>query len=341
MEWENIIQIRKDWVDSELTHHLTEEVNSKLSFRVYTILPSSIDFNFISLSKFLTKILPHYVKSKNEINIELQRKIKKKVKEIKKKNSHLSLNELDTLIKTESERTTQETWFEIFNESRKFFKKKSEKYIGGKYGELLLFALVEGVLKCKMIAHKISHLSNVNDEVKGSDGIFIGEYKNKEALLIGESKVMQNFSDAIKEALESINRYHSDKEQAHNLSHELLIARGDIHKYDDGVIDIDELYERLNVEEDAYRRQILVHPILLMYEREFIQKLKIKSTSQEEFVDKLNKMMLKKIKEKKRGVELIKNKVNESQLEHVFLDFFLIPVDKVERFRSSLDDNLL
>ncbi len=341
MNWEDTIQIRKNWVNDELTHHLTEEINPKLSFRVYTILPSSIDFNFISLSNFLTKILPHYVKSKNEIDKQMKRKIKKKIERIKKDNSHLPLSELDTLVKNESERTTQETWFEIFNESRKFFKKKSEKYIGGKYGELLLFALVEGVLNCKMIAHKISHLTNVNDEIKGSDGVFIGDYKNKEALLLGESKVMQSFSDAIKEALESINRYHSDKEQAHNISHELLIARADIHKYDDGINDIDELYERLSIDEDAYGRQILVHPILLMYEREFIQSLKIKSKSQEEFVKELNRTMLKKIKEKQRGIELIEEKVKQAQLEHVFLDFFLIPVDKVERFRNSLDDNLL
>lgn len=46
----------------------------------------------------------------------------------------------------------------------------------GKYGELLLFVLVESVLGCKMIAHKLKSLTNVIDQIKGGDGVFLGNY---------------------------------------------------------------------------------------------------------------------------------------------------------------------
>lgn len=44
----------------------------------------------------------------------------------------------------------------------------------GKYGELLLFLLVEAVLKTPMIAYKIKSLSDYKHQIKGSDGVFLG-----------------------------------------------------------------------------------------------------------------------------------------------------------------------
>jgi len=62
----------------------------------------------------------------------------------------------------------------------------------GKYGELILFVLVEGLLEMPMISHKIAGKQNPSDEIKGSDGVFFGEYSGEESLGIGEAKF---FSD--------------------------------------------------------------------------------------------------------------------------------------------------
>lgn len=272
----DLIQINRRWVDEELISHLTEKIGEKVNMRVYTVMPSSTQMDYLSLSNFLAKIIPHYVYSIKEIEKDITRQQKRNEAAIRKANPKLQEADVLRIVSDESERVERETWSQIFNQSRIFFRKKGENYIGGKYGELLLFALVESVLGCKMIAHKIKHLTNVNDEIKGSDGVFLGDYNDEKAIMFGESKIMQSLSGAIVDALESINRYHNDPESAHNRSHELIIAREDIDKYDLDGVDIDELYDRLDPETETYRSQILVHPIILMYERAFILEIQKK-----------------------------------------------------------------
>ncbi len=342
MVWDKKIQIEKNWVDDELTHHFTEEINDKLSMRIYTIIPSSTDINFLSLGSFLTRIIPQYVNSKKQIDDRIKRSIKRYREKITIENPTLSEKEIEDIINSESQRITNETISLIFNESRKFFKKKTEDQIGGKYGELLLFALVEGVLGCKMIAHKITKLTNVHDEVKGSDGIFIGNYKGNEAILIGESKVMQQRSTALDEALESLDRFHSDSDSASVFSHELFIARSDIHKFNDGTVDIDELYDRLDPDMNAYKKRSLVHPVMVMYESKKIESLKKTSSNQQDFLEKIKKTIQSKLPTGKEAIiKLLNEKVSDLNLDHVFFDFFLIPVDNVERFRNTMDNELL
>ncbi|MFS4493538.1 Hachiman antiphage defense system protein HamA [Maribacter sp. 2308TA10-17] len=341
MSENQIIKIDKGWMEKELISHLTEKIGDKISMRVYTVKPSSTQMDFLSLSSFLTKIIPHYVYSIKEIEDDIERSLRRNEKAIRKSNTELDEHELIEIISSERERVKIDTWIDIFNQSRIFFRKKGEDYIGGKYGELMLFALVEGVLECKMIAHKIKHLTNVNDEVKGSDGIFLGDYQKNKAILFGESKIMKSLSGAIVDALESINRYHNDSENAHNRSHELLIAREHIHKYDVDGVNIDELYDRLDSTSDKYKEQLLVHPIILMYERSFIKDLQKKAKTHEEFNEMISIELIKRFKRKKEVFDLINNHVGDHNLEHSFLDFFLIPVDDVSKFRAAMDDKLL
>ncbi|MBU2921140.1 DUF1837 domain-containing protein [Winogradskyella psychrotolerans] len=335
----DLFKIDKSWMEKELISHLTEKIGDKVSMRVYTVKPSSTQMDFISLSNFLTRIIPHYVYSIKEIEDDIERQLRRNEKAIRKSNAELDEHELIEIIVKEKERVKNETWIDIFNQSRIFFKKKGEDYIGGKYGELMLFALVEGVLECKMVAHKIKHLTNVNDEIKGSDGVFLGNYNENKAILFGESKIMQSMSGAIVDALESINRYHNNSERAHNIDHELLIAREHIHKYN--VDDIDDLYERLDPTSEDYKEQLLVHPIILMYERSFIKNIQKKAKTYEEFNEMISIELTNRLKRKQEVFDLVNKHVIEQKLEHSFLDFFLIPVDDVSKFRGAMDDKLL
>jgi translation elongation factor EF-1beta len=336
-----LIEIDKNWMENELVAHLNEKINDKVSMRVYTVKPSSTQIDFLSLSAFLTRIIPHYVYSIKEIENDIARRLKRLEKVLRKANEEMEEHDLIKIINSENERVKNDTWIDIFNQSRIFFRKKGEDYIGGKYGELMLFALVEGVLGCKMIAHKIKHLTNVNDEIKGSDGIFLGNYNQEKAILFGESKIMQSLSGAVVDALESINRYHNDFENAHNKNHELVIAREDIHKYDVKGVDIDELYDRLDPTTDIYKKQLLVHPIILMYERSFIKSIQRKARNHEEFNKLISEELLFRLKRKKEVFDLVTMHVKKQKLEHSFLDFFLIPVDDVSKFRAAMDDKLL
>ena len=78
----------------------------------------------------------------------------------------------------------------------------------GKYGELILFVLVEGLLEMPMISHKIAGKQNPSDEIKGSDGVFFGEYSGEESLGIGEAKFFSDKKGGLRDSLESTARFH-------------------------------------------------------------------------------------------------------------------------------------
>lgn len=330
IDFSGLITINKKWVEKEFNHHYTEKVNDKLNIRLYSIRPAGTTINSVSLANTLLDILPYYFKSKSEIDKQVQREIAKTV------NDYSTGSDID-----QAEEAAKIVYNRTYREAKSFFKKKSIDSKSGKYGELLLFGLVEAVLDCKMIAHKITNLTNYHDEVKGGDGIFMGNYKlpngNVEvAYLIGESKVWKDYSGAKKDALESINRFYDSKIQADFKTLEFFIAQKDIEKVVGNQIDIDELYDRLDQKSELFKSQIAVHPILIMYETKNynnMMKNALNSTELTNLIDINIKSKLDKTLEK------IALKVKEfPELEKIFLDFILIPTNSVADFNDTMDN---
>lgn len=205
----------------------------------------------------------------------------------------------------------------------------------GKYGELLLFVLVESVLGCKMVAHKIKSLSNNSDQVKGGDGVFIGNYdiqgENHPAYLIGESKVTAKFNDALREALLSIDRFHGAISASNFLDNEFIVAKEFIRVTSEN---INELYDRLTPTSDAFKSQVLVHPILLMYNTNWFGKFENQATTPSE----LENLISGKLADADSVLlTKIRNKLNEyPQVEKVYLDFFVLPCSSIDDFRNSM-----
>ena len=248
IDFSNLITINKNWVNKEFNHHYTQNVNDKLKVRLYSIKPSGTTINSISLANTLLDILPYYFKSKSEIDKQIQREISKSI------NEYTTATDIDC-----KEEIAKIVYNKTYREAKGFFKKKSSDSTSGKYGELLLFGLVESVLDCKMIAHKITNLTNYHDEVKGGDGIFMGNYMLPDgrieiAYLIGESKVWKDYSGAKKDALESINRFYDSKVQSDFKTLEFFIAQKDIEKVVSEKTDIDELYDRLDQKTELFKK---------------------------------------------------------------------------------------
>lgn len=331
INFSDLISINKKWFDKEFNHHYTENINDKLKVRLYTIKPSGTTINSISLANALLGILPNYFKSKIEIEREIKAEVEKTI------DDYTTATDIE-----HREQIAEKIHYKTYREAAKFFKTKSEDSKSGKYGELLLFGIVEGLLDCKMIAHKITNLTNVHDEIKGGDGIFMGDYqlnngsKNK-AYLIGESKVWQNYSGAKKDALDSINRFYDSKTQATFNSLEFFIAQKDISKViDTDKIDINELYDRLDPKSDLFKEQIAVHPILIMYETKSYEKLMVNASNNEELINLINNNVQSNLN---KTLDSIGKKVNEySELKKVYLDFILVPVDNVEKFNLTMNE---
>lgn len=328
INFEELISINRNWFHKEFNHHKTDNIGNKLKIRLYTIKPSGTRIDSNSLANELINIMPYYYKSK----IETEKQILKEIEKTKSDYSNLSLEEhREEIIKKISAIN--------YRDAARFFKKKSEGTKSGKYGELLLFGIVESILGCKMIAHKITNLTNYHDEIKGGDGIFLGNYETSNgyspAYLIGESKVWKNFANAKKDALDSINRFYSSKVQATFKTLEFFIAQKDIDNNVDDSVDIDELYERLNPSSELFKEQIAVHPIMIMFDMTGFDELMKKANDQKELIDLIDKYLEANINS---IFSSISDKVKQyPQLETIFLDFILIPVDKVENFNDTMD----
>lgn len=87
-----------------------------------------------------------------------------------------------------------------------FIRAKNQLDSGGEPGELILYALLEGVLKAPRLVSKMYLKTNSNMPVHGTDGIHLGYDEVKDLLTIyfGESKMYQDFSSAADAAFTSM-----------------------------------------------------------------------------------------------------------------------------------------
>jgi hypothetical protein len=318
IKWEKKIKIDTNWINRQLVHHFTDK-KTKVAVRAYTPKVSGTNFSCDSLIEELGFFLPDYVHTESS-----------------------KINKLKSLKAQFGDDTAQKRLqIALYKDAQTFFGKK-DPTTDGKYGELLLFALTESILKSKMVAHKIEGLSNTKDQVKGGDGIFLGNYEVEEgqfksAIFIGESKIMQGRSRSIEEALISLNRFHDPETQTEFNSMEFIVANKTLF-IDDKDIDYNEIYELLTPGSDAFRSQIRVHPILLMYNSETINSLEKKSKDS----DELEQLIKDHINSKKE--ELI-NIINEKlasypQIEKVYVDFFCFPFNNIDNFRNGMYYNI-
>jgi len=295
--WSDYIQIDRTWVDKQLKNHFSD-ISDKLTIRLYTVKVSGTTIIPNGLADELYFMLPDYVYSPD------------KIEELGKRKAYLTAN--------------------------KFFGRKDPQ-TDGKYGELLLFALVESVLGCKMVGHKIASLSNFRDQVKGGDGLFLGNYALSDgrltpAYLIGESKIMGNYSGALTDAFKSIDRFHNASSDEF-LTSEFIVAKGNLVFNNED--DLDELYDRLTPSTNKFKEQVLVHPVLIMYNSDLVKNCETAGGLTPSDLEELLFNAISKTKEK--IVKSINNKlVTKPNLKTIFLDFFLIPFNDVDKFRNLM-----
>lgn len=318
IDWKKKIKIDTEWINRQLVHHFTDK-KTKITVRAFTPKVSGTNFSCDALIEELGFFLSDYVHT-----------------ETSKKNKLKSLKNLYPEKTAENRFDTA-----LYKEAQSFFGKK-DPATDGKYGELLLFALTESILKSKMVAHKIEGLSNAKDQVKGGDGIFLGNYEIEKgrfepAIFIGESKIIQGFSDGIDDALGSINRFHAPETQTEFNSMEFIVANKTLF-VDDSDIDHDKIYEMLTPSSDTFKSQILVHPILIMYNTKIINSLEKQAKNKDHL-----ELLIKNHLESKKD-EIVR-KINEKlktfpQIEKVYVDFFCFPFNDIDNFRNGMYFNI-
>ena len=197
----------------------------------------------------------------------------------------------------------------------------------GRYGELILYLFVEAILKTPLVVHKISQTYNDNDQVKGSDGLFIGNINGDATLLVGESKMRNNFNDCVSDALASLSRYINQPE---SLDRELSVAKKhlsrDLNNLDEKTLDI--IYQSFRTKQPKFRDYSLCYPAFLMYKEVKIDKMMADDLPN---IEKEVNTFLASLKDRRH--KYIDACLPED-IEDVTLEFFMMPVDNVTSFRE-------
>jgi hypothetical protein len=197
----------------------------------------------------------------------------------------------------------------------------------GRYGELILYLFIEAVLQTPMIVHKISQTYNNNDQVKGSDGLFIGTIDGQATLLLGESKMRNNFHVCVGDALKSLKRYINNPE---SIDRELEVAKRhlsqDLKNLDEN--DLDLIYQSLRTKQSEFQEYNICYPAFLMYKEGKIKNI-IAANKPEIEIQVLE--FLKSIQDRRSKY------INESlpEITNITLEFFMMPVVDVSTFREK------
>lgn len=202
----------------------------------------------------------------------------------------------------------------------------------GTYGELLLFLIMDAFFDIPMVSHKISGKQNPRDQVKGSDGIFFGQYQGSESLAFGEAKIYADLDDGIASALDSTERFHGSQAETRR-NQELRVATRNL---SDNLSEnkIEYLAENLTSESQDYQ---LIHPIFIAFQSDRVHEIQTAPGTDPELREELIRII--------RG-DTLKERVqsilreNYSSLERQWLLFLFLPVTDVDEFRERMQDRI-
>lgn len=294
INWSGLVHSKHSWIESKLSNNGSSTENKVVS-RLFTIPFIGVIQEVQGLVDSLADSIEHYVFDK------------------------------EALEKMRSEGTIP------FRKASQFFG-DTDPIKDGKYGELILYILSEAILNTPMVSHKIKMLSNLNDQVKGGDGVFFGVYRDNLALLIGESKIYKSFSGALESAFDSLDRF-TKSYSSGALNHELFLARTNISSnFDFETMEL--IYDAFTPGKSLNSECVKTHPVLLIFEDKDIKEIENKAMNKKQAEELLEQWL----EEKK---VIIKESIDAklSKYENVrpcFLDFFLIPMSDVGNFKKSL-----
>lgn len=115
------------------------------------------------------------------------------------------------------QRGNAERWdqrVKIANEAKRLFRRDDKS---GEAGELLLYFLLEAVLRAPQIVAKMDLKTNSKVEIHGSDGIHVRWHAEDGQLdlYFGEAKMEQTVASALSNAFESIETFHANGMRDH------------------------------------------------------------------------------------------------------------------------------
>lgn len=214
----------------------------------------------------------------------------------------------------------------LFTEARDHFNLKPES---GEPGELLLYFLMETVLKAPQLLCKIALKTNRSMEVNGADGIHArwDTARDKLILHVGESKLYGEFGEAVSDALASIAKLHDDKV----LESDLLLTTQFYKQLDSP---IKERIVRILDQQTTSETFDLVHTCLIGYD--WSKYGDLTTEKRNEFISQFQEIYLKNVSDHR--FETLQNHLNKFKYGHLSFYIFLLPFRSVAEFRLMFNE---
>jgi hypothetical protein len=211
----------------------------------------------------------------------------------------------------------------LFVEARDLFRKAGKS---GQAGELLIYFLLEAVLKAPQALRKMVITTNPKDERKGSDGMHFSWNQDLEILELyfAESKVWNDFGAALSDALASVEKFHNDGLK----QHEFNLFSSQFKILDDQLQG--RILSYINGENVTKTR--ITHACLVGFD--WNEYLCLGDGRRKDFIREFEERYSSWADD---AVTKVETKLAAFSLRHLRFEFFFLPFKSVEEFRTLFE----
>ena len=210
---------------------------------------------------------------------------------------------------------------ELFMQARDLFRQVDSS---GQVGELLVYFLLEAVLKAPQALKKMQLTTNAKEERKGSDGVHLRFDSSSQMLevIFAEAKIWGSFTGALADAFKSMETFHDSRTKSHEVN--CFTANFCVLS--------PELQEQVisYVDGENASRSRLVHACLIGFDWDEYKCLddERRAAFVAEFEDRYRKWV------EGFAIGHINDKAREFKHKQVRFEFFILPFKDVAQFRS-------
>jgi hypothetical protein len=216
---------------------------------------------------------------------------------------------------------------------RVFIKALKLQNTTGELGELILYVLLETVIKAPQLVAKMTLKTSRDMPVHGSDGIHVrfDDASDNLHLIWGESKLYQRLSSALNSAISSISDF--EKGNSDKKSRDIDIIRQHSSLTDDSIRE--PLMKYFDPYESVSNDVINFHACFFGFDSELY------NSEEGDSDDRLEKRLKSRYeKDINKTCEYFKQKIGYNDLHHLKFILFLLPFKDVSELRRKFLDRL-
>jgi hypothetical protein len=200
----------------------------------------------------------------------------------------------------------------------------------GEPGEMILFMLMEGVLKAPQMACKMFLKTSEEMPIHGADGTHLKYDPATDTMSVywGESKLYQQLSTALDKVCESITEFTTNKNGKTPKDRDVAILCDHMNVDDD--VTREAIAKYFNPYEPAFKNMREVFSCFVGFDYSYFDKLK--KVAKDKAEDEFKKEYLSRVGE---ACRLFEDKIKTNNMHTLRFHLFLIPFESVEKFRED------